>query len=88
MHFWKARPILICMTHTRYAMAFLPRTLLGALCLLPVLAAAQIAPLKYELTGDVGGAVYGTQSVIRSKDNESEPPPIPLLGWTGFRGAR
>ena len=81
MHFWEAGPILICMTHTRYAMAFLPRTLLGGACLLPVLAAAQVAPLKYELTGDVGGAVYSTQSVIRSKDNETRLLPYGFFDY-------
>ena len=34
-------------------------------------AQAQPAPLKYQLTGDIGGAVYGTQSVIRSKSNDT-----------------
>lgn len=32
--------------------------------------AAQPAPISYKLTGDVGAAVYGTQSIIRGKNNE------------------
>jgi outer membrane protein len=34
-------------------------------------AAAQPAPISYKLTGDVGAAVYGTQSIIRGKKNEA-----------------
>jgi MipA family protein len=33
--------------------------------------AAQPAPISYKLTGDVGAAVYGTQSIIRGKNNEA-----------------
>jgi len=70
------------MTHTRYAMAFSPRALLGAAALLlPMLAAAQAAPLKYELTGDLGGAVYGTQSVIRSKGSETRLLPYGFFDY-------
>ena len=69
------------MSHTRYATAFLARALLGAACLLPMLAGAQIAPLKYELSGDVGGAVYGTQSVIRSKGNETRLLPYGFFDY-------
>ena len=35
------------------------------------LASAQQAPLTDKLSGDVGAAVYGTQSVIRGKNNEA-----------------
>jgi len=60
------------MTFKRHAITLSTRALLGvAGLLLPLLAAAQIAPLTYELTGDLGGAVYGTQSVIRSKGSET-----------------
>jgi len=69
------------MTYTRYATALFPRALLGASCLLPMLAGAQIAPIKYELTGDVGGAVYGTQSVIRSKGNETRLLPYGFFDY-------
>jgi outer membrane protein len=73
------------MTPTRYVTK-LPtratRALLGAACLLsPVLGAAQLAPLKYELTGDLGGAVYGTQSVIRSKGNETRLLPYGFFDY-------
>ncbi|MFS2036114.1 MipA/OmpV family protein [Polaromonas sp. CT11-55] len=70
------------MTLNRHAITLSTRALLGAAgLLLPLLAAAQIAPLKYELTGDLGGAVYGTQSVIRSKGNETRLLPYGFFDY-------
>ena len=45
--------------------------LAAAALLFAGLASAQPAPLTDKLSGDVGGAVYGTQSVIRGKNNEA-----------------
>lgn len=43
----------------------------AALLLCPGLASAQSAPFTDHLVGDVGGAVYATSSVIRSKDTKA-----------------
>jgi len=70
------------MTFKRHAITLSTRALLGvAGLLLPLLAAAQIAPLTYELTGDLGGAVYGTQSVIRSKGSETRLLPYGFFDY-------
>ena len=45
--------------------------LAAAALLFAGLASAQPAPLTDKLSGDVGGAVYGTQGIIRGKNNEA-----------------
>ena len=46
-------------------------SVIAATVLLAGTVAAQPAPISYKLTGDVGAAVYGTQSIIRGKNNEA-----------------
>ncbi|MDB5963877.1 MAG: outer membrane protein [Polaromonas sp.] len=42
---------------------------------------AQPAPIDYRLTGDVGGAVYSTQSIIRSRSNDSTVLPYGFFDY-------
>lgn len=82
------------MATTSYAMNSSSRTaravsalraagLLGAALLLGS-AQAQVAPINYQLTGDVGGAFYGTQSVIRSKGSETRLLPYGFFDYGRF----
>lgn len=50
----------------------------------PGLALAQAAPLTDKLTGDVGGAVYTSQSVIRSKNAETIVLPYGFFDYGRF----
>lgn len=53
-------------------MRYLPNlSAIAASVLLASSVAAQPAPISYKLTGDVGAAVYGTQSIIRGKSNQT-----------------
>ena len=52
--------------------------------LVPRLAHAQTAPLTDHLVGDVGGAVYTSQSVIRSKGNDSRLLPYGYFDYGRF----
>lgn len=45
---------------------------------------AQPAPISYQLTGDVGAAVYGTQSLIRGKNNEATALPYLFADYGRF----
>jgi len=82
VQFRRAKPILICMTSQGHAITSSIRTWLGAAgLLLPMLAAAQVASLKYQLTGDLGLGVYGTQSVIRSKESETRLLPYGFFDY-------
>jgi outer membrane protein len=56
----------------------------GAALLGSQLAYAQAAPLTDKLVGDVGGAVYGTQSVIRSKGNDTRVLPYGFFDYDRF----
>jgi outer membrane protein len=55
-----------------------------AILLTPSLASAQGAPLTDHLVGDVGGAVYGTRSVIRSKDSDTALLPYAYFDYGRF----
>ena len=47
-------------------------------------ATAQPAPISYKLSGDVGAAAYGTQSIIRSKKNETTLLPYLFADYGRF----
>lgn len=64
--------------------AFTALALAAAALLVPHLASAQAAPLTDKLVGDVGGAVYGTQSVIRSKGTDSTVLPYGFFDYGRF----
>ena len=64
--------------------AFTALALTAAALLGPHLAHAQAAPLTDKLVGDVGGAVYGTQSVIRSKGTDSTVLPYGFFDYGRF----
>ena len=55
----------------RYMLNFSVISCIAASVLLAGAATAQPAPISYKLTGDVGAAVYGTQSIIRGKNNQT-----------------
>ncbi len=55
-----------------------------AILLAPAMASAQLAPLTDHLTGDVGLGVYGTQSVIRSKDANTAVLPYAYADYGRF----
>ena len=55
----------------RYMLNFSVISCVAASVLLAGVATAQPAPISYKLTGDVGAAVYGTQSIIRGKNNQT-----------------
>ena len=60
-------------------------SLLGAALLLgPPIAHAQGTPLTDKLTGDVGGAAFLTQSVIRSKDGKASVLPYGFFDYGRF----
>lgn len=60
-------------------------SLLGAALLLsPYAVHAQGTPLTDKLVGDVGGAVYLTQSVIRSKDSKASVLPYGFFDYGRF----
>ncbi len=46
--------------------------------------AAQPAPVSYKLTGDVGAAMYGTQNVIRGKNNDTAVLPYLFADYGRF----
>lgn len=46
--------------------------------------AAQPAPISYKLTGDVGAAAYGTQSIVRGKSNETTLLPYLFADYGRF----
>ncbi len=45
---------------------------------------AQAEPLNYRLTGDVGGAVYSTQGIIRSKGSDNSVLPYGFFDYGRF----
>ncbi|MES2413765.1 MAG: MipA/OmpV family protein [Pseudomonadota bacterium] len=53
-------------------------------CLMAVPAQAQMAPLSDKLTGDVGGAVYSAQGVIRSKGSDNSVLPYLFADYGRF----
>jgi MipA family protein len=56
----------------------------AASVLLAGMAVAQPAPISYKLTGDVGATVYGTQSIIRGKSNETTVLPYLFADYGRF----
>ena len=57
----------------------------GAVLLLsPGMVSAQVAPLTDKLVGDVGGAAYITQGVIRSKDTKTSILPYGFVDYGRF----
>ena len=62
----------------------LPTLLAGSAVLGSCLAHAQDAPLTDRLVGDVGGAVYATPSVIRSKNAETKVLPYGYFDYGRF----
>ncbi|MFC5523677.1 MipA/OmpV family protein [Polaromonas jejuensis] len=56
----------------------------AALCLSPCMVRAQPTPLTDKLVGDVGGAAYITQSVIRSKSNDTSVLPYGFFDYGRF----
>lgn len=63
---------------------FLPSAVIFTGLVFTGIAQAQPTPLKYQLTGDVGGAMYGTQSVIRSKSNDTALLPYAYADYGRF----
>lgn len=68
---------------------YMPRNLVvqAACVALPLLAAsvaAQTPPFNYKLTGDIGGAAYNTQNVIRGKGNETSVLPHVFADYGRF----
>jgi len=59
-------------------------SVLAASVLIAGSVAAEPAPVSYQLTGDVGGAVYGTQSLIRGKNNEATVLPYLFADYGRF----
>jgi outer membrane protein len=55
-----------------------------ALVLAPGIASAQDAPLTDRLVGDVGGAAYVTQSVVRSQDTKTSLLPYGFVDYGRF----
>ena len=55
-----------------------------ALAVLPGLAGAQVAPPPDHLVGDVGGGAFFTQSVIRSKSNDTRALPYGYFDYGRF----
>lgn len=77
------------MTHTNSIFTSLRQCLSlalmgGSVLLGPQLAHAQADPLVDKLVGDVGGAVYGAQSVIRSKGNDNSVLPYGFVDYGRF----
>ena len=68
----------------RYMLDFSVISGIAASVLLAGAATAQPAPISYKLTGDVGAAVYGTQSIIRSKKNETTLLPYLFADYGRF----
>ena len=58
--------------------------LAAAALLSPCMARAQAAPLTDRLVGDVGGAAYVTQSVVRSKGNDTSALPYGFFDYGRF----
>lgn len=67
-----------------HAIQVLLLVLSSAAMLGPSPASAQAEPLTDRLVGDVGGAVYATQSVIRSKSNDSPVLPYGFFDYGRF----
>lgn len=73
------------MTHLKhFVLQFAYFTSSTALILLTTAAAAQPAAISYKLTGDVGAAAYSTQSVVRSKGNETTLLPYLFADYGRF----
>jgi outer membrane protein len=68
----------------RYTLHFSAVSVLAASVFLTGMATAQPAPVSYKLTGDVGAAVYGTQSIIRGKSNETTLLPYLFADYGRF----
>lgn len=56
----------------------------GVALISPRLAHAQAEPLAEQLTGDVGGAVYGSKSLIRSKNADARVLPYGFFDYGRF----
>ena len=65
----------------RYTLNF---SAIAASVLLAGAATAQPAPISYKLTGDVGAAAYGMQSIIRGKSNEATLLPYLFADYGRF----
>ncbi len=70
------------MKNLRLAWALAP--VVSCSMLMSGMAAAQVAPLPDHLVGDVGAAAYFTQSVIRSKSNETRALPYGYFDYGRF----
>ena len=68
----------------RYMLNFSVISCIAASVLLAGAATAQPAPISYKLTGDVGAAVYGTQSIIRGKNNQTTVLPYLFADYGRF----
>lgn len=68
----------------RYTLNFSVIAVFTATVLLASAATAQPAPISYKLTGDVGAAVYGTQSIIRGKNNQATVLPYLFADYGRF----
>ena len=68
----------------RYMLNFSVISCVAASVLLAGAAAAQPVPISYKLTGDVGAAVYGTQSIIRGKNNQTTVLPYLFTDYGRF----
>jgi MipA family protein len=79
---WSYTEIMSLKTHPQRQ--FFNVTLGAAFILLAACAVAQPLTPSYKLTGDVGGAVYGTQSVIRSKNNQTTLLPYLFADYGPF----
>ena len=79
------KPKILRFPHTRRMTALAALVLMAAAALLgPRLAHAQAAPLTDRIVGDVGGAVYSAQSIIRSKGNDTTVLPYGFFDYGRF----
>ena len=79
------KPTILRFPDTRRETALAGFVLIGATALFgPRLAHAQAAPLTDRIVGDVGGAVYGAQSIIRSKGNDTTVLPYGFFDYGRF----
>lgn len=79
------KPTILRFPDTRRETALAGMALMAAATLLgPRLAHAQTAPFTDRLVGDVGGAVYSAQSIIRSKGNDTTVLPYGFFDYGRF----
>ena len=71
-------------TRSGFPVARLLAVASAVLLLTPSIASAQVAPMTDRLLGDVGGATFITQSVIRSLDTKSSVLPYAFVDYGRF----